>query len=394
MAINKNIYNTSQDERGYISVYEFTSSNGTIVMWDSECGYVNWTSIRKAMGWSKRGEGRNIMKEMENVEKTAKDIRKIRGGILKIQGTWIPFDDAYEAAKEYCYSIRYELTQIFGEQFAKEARPKAPSSAQPTKKRTKHQKHNNNNNKSNIISTLKYNLNELTPPPSDIDSYSSSSASSSVVSTATNTPISLSKNSASKYSSTITGTSRKRRSSVSDNGTSTERKRRRSHPKVNASKTLATHNNSMNSSLQVKNTSNIKNYNNIPVDANNRSNTYPSNDGYNMNNCNAVQRQGWENICNNTNTPNNMNNSNMEKKINHSVNLNIDTNQIFEAVETALALQTLSMDLGMRPFPAWMNIQSNEYKKCHDYPKLTYPSEFEMAGCRFEMIGGCYQKVC
>lgn len=376
MAITKNIYNTSQDERGYISVYEFTSSNGTIVMWDSECGYVNWTSIRKAMGWSKRGEGRNIMKEMENVEKTAKDIRKIRGGILKIQGTWIPFDDAYEAAKEYCYSIRYELTQIFGEQFAKEARPKAPSTAQPSKKRAKHQKHNNN---ANALATLKYNLSELTPPPSDIDSYSSSSASSSAVSTASNTPISLTKQSSStKYSTTLTGNSRKRRTSVSENGAPTERKRRRSHPKVNASKALAAHNSTL-----MKNPSVMKGYNVPAVDPNNRKSSYPM----------SVQRQDWENICNNTNTPNNMNNSSMGKKI-HSVNLNIDTNQIFEAVETALALQTLSMDLGMRPFPSWMNIQRNEYKKCHDYPKLTYPSEFEMAGCRFEMVGGCYQKVC
>jgi len=376
MTITKNIYNTSQDERGYISVYEFISSNGTIVMWDSECGYVNWTSIRKAMGWSKRGEGRNIMKEMENVEKTAKDIRKIRGGILKIQGTWIPYDDAYEAAKEYCYSIRYELTQIFGEQFAKEARPKAPSTGQPTKKRTKHQKHNN----TNALATLKYNLNELTPPPSDID-YSTSSASSSAVSTASNTPISITKSSgASKYS--LTGSSRKRRTSVSENGTPTERKRRRSHPKVNATKALANHN-SMNSSL-MKNPTNMKNYNIPSVDPNNRKSPY------NMTNCNS-QRQDWENICNNTNTPNKVNNSG--KKV-HPVNLNIDTNQIFEAVETALALQTLSMDLGMRPFPSWMNVQSNEYKKCHDFPKLTYPSEFEMAGCRFEMIGGCYQKVC
>jgi len=299
-----------------------------------------------------------------------------RGGILKIQGTWIPFDDAYEAAKEYCYSIRYELTQIFGEQFAKEARPKAPSTAQPSKKRAKHQKHNNN---ANALATLKYNLNELTPPPSDIDSYSSSSASSSAVSTASNTPISLTKQSSSvKYSTTLTGNSRKRRTSVSENGVPTERKRRRSHPKVNPSKALAAHNTSL-----MKNPSVMKGYNVPAVDPNNRKSSYPMN----------VQRQDWENICNNTNTPNNMNNSSMGKKI-HSVNLNIDTNQIFEAVETALALQTLSMDLGMRPFPSWMNIQRNEYKKCHDYPKLTYPSEFEMAGCRFEMVGGCYQKVC
>jgi len=377
MTITKNIYNTSQDERGYISVYEFTSSNGTIVMWDSECGYVNWTSIRKAMGWSKRGEGRNIMKEMENVEKTAKDIRKIRGGILKIQGTWIPFDDAYEAAKEYCYSIRYELTQIFGEQFAKEARPKAPSTNQPTKKRAKHQKHNNN-----ALATLKYNLSELTPPPSDID-YSSSSASSSAVSTANNTPISHTKNSSTKYS-TITGTTRKRRTSVSENGTPTERKRRRSHPKVNATKALTQHN-VMNSTL-MKNPTGMKGYNIPSVDPNNRKGPFG------MNNCN-VSNQDWENICNNSNTPNKMNNSSMGKKV-HPVNLNIDTNQIFEAVETALALQTLSMDLGMRPFPSWMNVQRNEYKKFNDYPKLTYPSEFEMAGCRFEMVGGCYQKVC
>jgi len=115
-----------------------------------------------------------------------------------------------------------------------------------------------------------------------------------------------------------------------------------------------------------------------------------------MNNMNSVNNMNNMNNMNNSNMDNmnNMNNSNMGKTNHHPANLNIDSNQIFEAVETALALQTLSMDLGMRPFPAWMNVHSNEYKKCHDYPKLTYPSKFEMAGCRFEMIGGCYQKVC
>lgn len=522
MTIQKNVYNTSQDERGYISVFEFTSNNGTIVMWDSECGYVNWTSIRKAMGWSKRGEGRNIMKEMEYVEKTAKDIRKIRGGILKIQGTWIPFDDAYEAAKEYCWDIRYELVQIFGEQFVKEARPKTAASMMPTKRRMSKANRNHHLNQ-------KYNVAELTPPPSDIDN--SSSASSSNVSTASTTPVSNSSRTnkyahlasaaaAAAAAAAATGTSgptttttRKRRTSTSEE--TGEKKRRRSHLKVmnnttnsnanimtnsnanlassngptlcigpvhiknikttlkntianknsSASRNAHSRNSSSNAHLKnnsnnnntttttttttsLKNSLNMKNsrghhgavpssmtlsaapnttshiMKSLKSSANKSSSsaalntntssssmmmkghstatttttttTTTTNTNNHMNsntNANGHHRSDWEVLQSNAMKKSNSNTTNGKVH----VNLTFEAKQIYEAVETALALQTLSMDIGMRPFPSWMNVQNQtpEYKKkCLEYPKLTYPSEFEMAGCRFEMVEGCYQKVC
>jgi len=42
------------------------------------------------MGWSKKGEGRRlaIAKELEEVEKTCTSVRRVRGGILAIQGVW------------------------------------------------------------------------------------------------------------------------------------------------------------------------------------------------------------------------------------------------------------------------------------------------------------------
>ncbi|KAI9010682.1 transcription regulator HTH, apses-type DNA-binding domain-containing protein, partial [Hyaloraphidium curvatum] len=114
--LEQNVYATAADPRGYLPVYEFLSSNGTPLMWDSEDGYVNWTSIRKAMGWSKKGEGRKlaIAKELEDVERTSPHVRRVRGGILKIQGTWIPKESALEAALTYCHPIRHELVPIFG----------------------------------------------------------------------------------------------------------------------------------------------------------------------------------------------------------------------------------------------------------------------------------------
>jgi hypothetical protein len=45
-------YATSVDERGYISVYEFTYGD-QIIMWDYHSGYVHLTGIWKALGNSK-----------------------------------------------------------------------------------------------------------------------------------------------------------------------------------------------------------------------------------------------------------------------------------------------------------------------------------------------------
>lgn len=44
-------------------------------------------------------------------------IRRVRGGFLKIQGTWLPFETAERLAARTCYHIRYALIPLFGPGF-------------------------------------------------------------------------------------------------------------------------------------------------------------------------------------------------------------------------------------------------------------------------------------
>ena len=105
-------YATSVDERGYISVYEYSLRDQTI-MWDYHSGYVHLTGIWKALGNSKA----DILRLIDTHPELDGVIRRIRGGYLKVQGTWMPFDLAQKVALRTCFAIRYELTPIFGAAF-------------------------------------------------------------------------------------------------------------------------------------------------------------------------------------------------------------------------------------------------------------------------------------
>ncbi|QLQ78983.1 hypothetical protein HG537_0B03300 [Torulaspora globosa] len=47
-------------------------------------------------------------------------VKRIRGGYIKIQGTWLPFETARLLCIRFCYPIRYLLVPIFGPLFPKE----------------------------------------------------------------------------------------------------------------------------------------------------------------------------------------------------------------------------------------------------------------------------------
>lgn len=106
-------YATSLDPRGFIPVYEYLI-NGQSILWDRESGYVYWTGIWKALGREKS----EIAKIVDADPLLANVIKKIRGGFLKIQGTWIPFESARALALRTCWPIRAELAVIFGPSFA------------------------------------------------------------------------------------------------------------------------------------------------------------------------------------------------------------------------------------------------------------------------------------
>jgi hypothetical protein len=105
-------YATSVDERNFLTVYEFMV-NGQWIIWDYFTGYVHLTGLWKAIGHSKA----DIVKLVDNSPDLEPVIRRVRGGFLKIQGTWVPFDIARALAARTCYFIRYALIPVFGESF-------------------------------------------------------------------------------------------------------------------------------------------------------------------------------------------------------------------------------------------------------------------------------------
>ncbi|KAL1918143.1 uncharacterized protein VTP21DRAFT_3409 [Calcarisporiella thermophila] len=113
-------YVTSLDSRGYIPVYEYDIPGGHTIMWDSETEEVHFTGIWKALGNSKA----DIVKIVDSNPEL--QVKKIRGGFLKIQGTWIKYEEARKLALRTCYHIRHELVPLFGTSFPTECDPSKP----------------------------------------------------------------------------------------------------------------------------------------------------------------------------------------------------------------------------------------------------------------------------
>ncbi|KAF9183798.1 hypothetical protein BGZ51_003752 [Haplosporangium sp. Z 767] len=116
--IKKAKYSTSLDPRGFIPVYEY-ELYGHPIMWDQENLYVHFTGIWKALGKTKA----DIVKIIDANPILETIIRKVRGGFLKIQGTWMPHQEAYDLAKKTCYKLRYELVPVFGPGFVNDCIP-------------------------------------------------------------------------------------------------------------------------------------------------------------------------------------------------------------------------------------------------------------------------------
>lgn len=66
---------------------------------DSDDHYVLWTGIWKALGHSKA----DIVKMVDSKPELAGVIRRVRGGYLKIQGTWMPWNVARELARRFAF---------------------------------------------------------------------------------------------------------------------------------------------------------------------------------------------------------------------------------------------------------------------------------------------------
>ncbi|ORY77811.1 hypothetical protein BCR37DRAFT_382716 [Protomyces lactucae-debilis] len=87
-------------------------------MWDYTTGFVHLTGIWKALGNSKADIVKlcstNLELELEGV------IKRIRGGYLKIQGTWVPYELGRALAKRTCWPLRHAMVSVFGPDFPSE----------------------------------------------------------------------------------------------------------------------------------------------------------------------------------------------------------------------------------------------------------------------------------
>ncbi|KAK9470536.1 uncharacterized protein V1510DRAFT_270291 [Dipodascopsis tothii] len=88
-------------------------------MWDYHSGYVHLTGLWKAIGNSKA----DIVKLVDNSPDLEPVIRRVRGGFLKIQGTWLPYNIARTLASRTCFHIRYALIPLFGPTFPESCLP-------------------------------------------------------------------------------------------------------------------------------------------------------------------------------------------------------------------------------------------------------------------------------
>ncbi len=111
--ISKKKYSTNVDERNYLTVFEYKLNDNNWIIWDYSTGYVFFTGLWKSCGNNKT----DIVKLVENFPNLSNAVKRVRGGFLKIQGTWLPFDIVKNLAKNFCFNIRYCLIPIFGEDF-------------------------------------------------------------------------------------------------------------------------------------------------------------------------------------------------------------------------------------------------------------------------------------
>lgn len=116
--------------KSHLMVYEY-AVGAHWVIWDHDTGYVHLTGLWRAAlqerSLQKNADGvlhvkanskADIVKLLELTPKSLHQfIKRVRGGFLKIQGTWVPFHLCRKLALRFCYYIRYKLVPIFGTDF-------------------------------------------------------------------------------------------------------------------------------------------------------------------------------------------------------------------------------------------------------------------------------------
>ncbi|PSK78842.1 hypothetical protein CJJ07_001280 [Candidozyma auris] len=116
--------------RSHLLVYEYPLATQWVI-WDYETGYTHLTGLwraalhEQALHRNKNGvvhvkpnAKADIVKLLESTPQALHPyIKRVRGGFLKIQGTWVPHSLCKRLARSFCYYIRYQLIPIFGTDF-------------------------------------------------------------------------------------------------------------------------------------------------------------------------------------------------------------------------------------------------------------------------------------
>lgn len=116
--------------RSHLLVYEYPLATQWVI-WDYETGYTHLTGLWRAalhehaLHKNKNGvvhvkpnAKADIVKLLESTPQALHPyIKRVRGGFLKIQGTWVPHSLCKRLARSFCYYIRYQLVPIFGPDF-------------------------------------------------------------------------------------------------------------------------------------------------------------------------------------------------------------------------------------------------------------------------------------
>lgn len=116
--------------RALFTVYKYPIGSHWVI-WDFRSGNVHLTGLWRAAAQAAeecsaphsmpnmRANARaDIMKLVELTPKALHScIKRVRGGLLKIQGTWIPYEMCKQLARRFCYYIRWKLVPLFGPDF-------------------------------------------------------------------------------------------------------------------------------------------------------------------------------------------------------------------------------------------------------------------------------------
>ncbi|ODV58198.1 uncharacterized protein ASCRUDRAFT_10457 [Ascoidea rubescens DSM 1968] len=114
-----------------LNAYEYKIGDEYII-WHMTTGHILFTNILKILNY-KVDIPKLVKDNYEELDPNSKlncslpehyqNLIKVKGGVTKIQGTYISYEFAYKLATKIAYKLRYVLVPLFGEQFLNDVLP-------------------------------------------------------------------------------------------------------------------------------------------------------------------------------------------------------------------------------------------------------------------------------